>query len=441
MYITEVELEDLKCFRGRHHISLDRGSEDYAGWTVFAGRNGSGKSSLLKAITMSVLGPRASIALEGAFSGWVRRGAEQATISTCIQPNRKLDRFQEVGRTIKSAFWTGLVWEPQSGGHESVNSWLELASSSRKKTPERGPWADSSQGWFIAAYGPFRHLGPANADTIRLTRDPRLAQVVNLFHEAASLTDAVEWLQQIHLRALEGQDEAKRLKEAALQLLNDGLLPDGSTVERVSSEGLWVKRDGVTMPVTSISDGYRTVVALVLDIVRLLHATYTGELSFDADLACSLHGVVLIDEIDAHMHISWQQRIGGWLCRHFPNIQFLVTTHSPFICQAASPKGIIRLPAPGETRTLEHVSEPLFRAITRGSVDDAVMSELFGLEHAHSAESEQLRAELATLEGKLLRGHPLTENQKLRLQVIRQQLPDTLSDFTDQKFRAVQSAP
>ena len=46
-------------------------------------------------------------------------------------------------------------------------------------------------------------------------------------------------------------------------------------------------------------------------------------------------GVILIDEIDAHLHPAWQKRIGFWLKAHFPNIQFIVTTHSPFICQAA----------------------------------------------------------------------------------------------------------
>jgi predicted ATP-binding protein involved in virulence len=45
------------------------------------------------------------------------------------------------------------------------------------------------------------------------------------------------------------------------------------------------------------------------------------------------------------MHVEWQQKIGFWLTSHFPNIQFLTTSHSPFICQAAGPRGVIRLPA------------------------------------------------------------------------------------------------
>src|SRR5690606_33514301 len=148
-----------------------------------------------------------------------------------------------------------------------------------------------------------------------------------------------------------------------LAFMADGLLPDDSTVERVDSDGLWICRDGVSLPLEQVSDGYRTVAALVVDLLRCLHATYGG-LALERDEhgqpVCPLPGVVLIDEVDAHMHVAWQQRIGFWLTQHFPNIQFLVTTHSPFICQAASPRGIIRLPAPGERNTqIAHIDDRL----------------------------------------------------------------------------------
>ena len=47
-------------------------------------------------------------------------------------------------------------------------------------------------------------------------------------------------------------------------------------------------------------------------------------------------GVVLIDEVDAHLHPTWQRRIGLWFREHFPKLQFIVSTHSPLICQAAT---------------------------------------------------------------------------------------------------------
>jgi predicted ATP-binding protein involved in virulence len=210
-------------------------------------------------------------------------------------------------------------------------------------------------------------------------------------------------------------------------------------VERVDSEGLWVRRDGLALPLEQVSDGYRTVTALVVDIARRLHASYqTLPLTTsNGVLSCSLPGVVLIDEVDAHMHVEWQQKLGFWLTSHFPAIQFLVTTHSPFICQAAT--SIIRLPAPGEARIMEHLDQRLFNAIVNGGADDAVMSELFGLEHAHSAAAEQLREQLAALELKLVSG-TATGKEKAEHTRIREALPDDIGEEADRKLRMVKHA-
>ncbi|WP_374199960.1 hypothetical protein [Kitasatospora sp. SUK 42] len=82
-----------------------------------------------------------------------------------------------------------------------------------------------------------------------------------------------------------------------------------------------------------MSDGYRTVAALVVDILRQLHDTY-GALRVERDSGhpvVTVPGVVITDGIDAHRHVSWQKRTGGRLMQHFPLVQFLVTTHSPYI--------------------------------------------------------------------------------------------------------------
>jgi predicted ATP-binding protein involved in virulence len=133
-------------------------------------------------------------------------------------------------------------------------------------------------------------------------------------------------------------------------------------------------------------------------------------------------GVVLIDEIDVHLHVSWQQRIGFWLKRHFPNIQFIVTTHSPFICQAADAGGLIRLPAPGEVRPAEVITGGLFNRIVNGGADDATLSELFGLDYTHSYESELKRHRAAELEARAIRGEA-SQGEQLELLDLLRQLP------------------
>lgn len=438
MYITEIVISDLRSFRGQHVLSLDRGEGTYAGWTVFAGRNGAGKSTLLKALALSVIGPLASRSLAGVFTDWVYRGAESAVVRTRLLRDPVHDQYK-TGRPKEKPFWVGLTWRATPHATDVLTRWQDKRVESTK-SGDNGPWADAPIGWFVAGYGPYRHLGAPPTEVVKLSADPVMARLINLFNESATLSDAVDWLKGTHLRALEERPGAAELRDNVIRVLNDGLLPDGSSVRRVDSEGLWIERDGVEMPLEQVSDGYRTVTALVVDLLRRLHETFQRlELTETGGrVVCPLPGVVLIDEVDAHMHVAWQQSIGPWLTSHFPAIQFLVTTHSPFICQAASPKGLIRLPAPGEDRTLEHVSADLFKAVVNGGADDAVLTELFGLEHAHSARAEHMRAEVAALEAKTLRGSASPEEVD-RYQSLKQELPTDLGELADRRLRGLVS--
>lgn len=198
-----------------------------------------------------------------------------------------------------------------------------------------------------------------------------------------------------HLRALEGRKGARSLRDATLRLLDDGLLPDDFRVKDVDSDGLWVERDGGRYALEEMSDGYRAVTALVLDIIRRLD---------EAGMGAEDPGIVLIDEVDAHLHVSWQKRIGPWLKEHFPRIQFVVSTHSPYVCQAADPGGLIRLPAPDEPAPPRVVSDELYQRVVYGTGDDAVLSDLFGLDSPYSPLAVELRERLAELEMRVAGG-------------------------------------
>lgn len=444
MYITEIEISDLRSFQGTHSVSLAHSDGGYAGWTVFAGRNGAGKSTLLKSIALAVIGPLASRSLAGTFNGWVRTGKKTGSVAVRLEGGKQ-DTFQPSGRTTKDPFWVGLQWTSAQQGTWSSQStdfldrWMVKEPKARQKIPDRGPWADSPSGWFIAGYGPYRHLGPPPAEVVKLSGDPVLARLVNLFNETATLSDAIDWLKQVHHRSLEKRAGAEDLKTTVLDILGEGLLPDGSVIKRVDSDGLWISRDGIELPLEEVSDGYRTVAALVVDILRRLHEAY-GTLNISKDESgrsiCNLPGVVIIDEVDAHLHVVWQQQIGFWLTETFPAIQFLVTTHSPFICQAASANGIIRLPAPGDVRTIEHISDTTWSAVVNGGADDAVMTDLFGLDHAHSGRAEALRNELAELEAIVIR-NKASEQDIARYEALKKRLGDDMSTLADRQLRAI----
>jgi energy-coupling factor transporter ATP-binding protein EcfA2 len=300
----------------------------------------------------------------------------------------------------------GAGWIVLAGRNGSGKTTLLRAIATAGTTPElwagfpvpRGAieveFAGSESGQFLVGYGPFRRLAGGSAEALSLMRGPA-ARIASLFSEDASLAEGVAWLINQHLRALEGKAGAQELKDSVLHLLGDGLLPDGYRVNAVDSDGLWVEYRGDRFPLREMSDGYRTVTALVVDLIKQLD---------EAGLTAESPGVVLIDEVDAHLHVSWQKRIGPWLKKHFPRIQFIVSTHSPYVCQAADPGGLIRLPGPDEQEPPRVVSQDLYERVVFGSGDDAVLSDLFGLDTPYSPRAVELREHLAELEFQVATG-------------------------------------
>lgn len=422
MHIRRIRIENVRCFRdGERAVDLDllRPDGRLAGWTVLAGRNGSGKTTFLQAIALALLG-RPSL-LGDELATWVHEGAAKAQVGVEVQPGAR-DEFSQLSSTdgITSC---SFGWEanPSTGD-------VTLHGLSRG--------VQDSRGCFLVGYGPFRRLSGHTSDALRvMSMSNGSSCLVTLFREDASLAEAVEWLREINYRKLEQRLGAPELEKAALRLLGDELLPD-VRIEKVDSEGLWVRRNGSAVPLSQLSDGYRGIAALVLDILRHLHQTF-GELELErreGRWTVPYDGVVLIDEADAHLHVSWQQRLGFWFKEHFPNIQFIVTTHSPFICQAADPRGLIRLPAPDEDRPVEHVSDDVYHAVVNGTVDEAVLSELFGLESPYSTATANLRRRVARLEARLQSGS-VSEEERAELAELRERLPRTMASDVEQTLR------
>jgi hypothetical protein len=416
MYISRVRLENIRGFTGRRNVdlTLTRPDGSHAGWTVLAGRNGSGKTSLLRAIALTVGGPGVVPGLTPDLRAWMTVGLKtsSAVLQLVTAPedfgsdnDRRaeelnvtldwyVDKDRETSRPGSQPITIGSIAIKAPGGMESD----QQATS---------PWQADPIGWFCAAYGPFRRLVGGSAEAQRLMSTPGpAARLASLFYEDAALTEGVQWLIDKHLRALEGKNGASALGNAAIRILADGLLPDHYHVSEVDSDGIWVISSGHRFPLREMSDGYRSIAALVVDLIKQLHDCY-GDLHFevrDGVPMLTSPGVVIIDEVDAHLHVSWQRQIGTWLKTHFPNIQFIVTTHSPYICQAADPGGLIRLPGPSEDEPPEVVDQDLYDRVVYGSGDDAVLSELFGLETPYSERAEELRKELVPLEMSVLAG-------------------------------------
>ena len=119
--------------------------------------------------------------------------------------------------------------------------------------------------------------------------------------------------------------------------------------------------------------GYRMVIAWIVDLASRMVERYPESLD-----PLSEPAVVLVDEIDLHLHPKWQRDLIGFLTERFPNAQFVVTAHSPLIVQAADKANIAVLKREGDHVVIENSPDTI-----RGwRVDQILTSDLFGLETA-----------------------------------------------------------
>ena len=144
------------------------------------------------------------------------------------------------------------------------------------------------------------------------------------------------------------------------------------------------------VPLRQLGYGYRTMIAWVVDFASRMVERYP-----DSPDPLAEPAVVLVDEIDLHLHPKWQRELIGFLTERFPNTQFIVTAHSPLIVQAATDANIALLKREGDHVVIENNPETI-----RGwRIDQILTSDLFGLETARPPDMEKLllrRKELLT---------------------------------------------
>lgn len=126
--------------------------------------------------------------------------------------------------------------------------------------------------------------------------------------------------------------ELKAIRLAIQQLMKGFSNPRGADPAGIKVD--WFDDDKVKeLRIEQLSDGYRTTLAMAMDI-----ASRMAEANPDAKDPLATEGVVLIDEVDLHLHPGWQQHILTDLMRTFPNVQFIVSTHSPQVITSVKPE-------------------------------------------------------------------------------------------------------
>lgn len=445
MLIQEIQLTDVKCFARGTDIKLMAGRDSPHKWVVIYGDNGLGKSSLLRALGIALTGQPALNSLFPSAEGWVHPQAKQADIIVTAEKGRA-DRSTGAPRTRPITVCVRLVgdkYHTDSAGdiypahsvylfqrweHAAKRGDVTMAkqlTEDAKLFKEHISSDEPKRGWLICGYGPHRRLSGSSSDlSERISPEGRAARLTTLFHEGAALTSSERWLVKLAHAALfdpKKNGAARRKLDAIIQIINTSLLHDDVQLHQITPEGVVFKSPfGAKIPFGDLPDGYRSVLALTLDLLR--HIEYAFDLESvlatkDGLTTITAEGVVLIDEIDAHLHPSWQRTIGAWLHQRFPNIQFIVTTHSPLIATRVSDTEglVLRLVRTRESKGKGEVVEVLTEEGTIGlTADQNLTSPNFGLSTTRDVLAESMAREIERIRG-LARAKKATPRERKKL--------------------------
>jgi AAA domain, putative AbiEii toxin, Type IV TA system len=206
--------------------------------------------------------------------------------------------------------------------------------------------------------------------------------------------------------------------------------------EVTSKEIVFRDASGARVPVEDLSDGYRSILSMTFELIRQLSLAFGADGLFAPDDNSRVipSGVVLVDEIDVHLHPTWQRRIGQWYRKHVPNIQFIISTHSPLVCQSADKGSVFVLPRAGQSGRGRMLRGLELNRVLYGNVIDAYGTEAFGKGAAtnRSPKAVRMQGRLAFLNNKEVT-EGLTEAEASKQQQLRSAMPSepTLLDSND----------
>lgn len=421
MYIKQIEITNIRSIK---QFKMVFSRDLMAGWHVLIGDNGSGKSTVLRSIALALIGVNDASGLRQDWSDWLARDSDSGDIFISLEDDTKYDNFTKSGAINRKNLSAGVSLV------RNETNLVSLEKIDRKSRPatNRHVWGDGT-GWFSASYGPFRRFSGGNSEYSRLFyTNPRLATHLSVFGEDVALSEALEWLKELNYKQLEKRSEGDILNPIRDFINQDGFLPHNTNLTDISSRGvIFTDANGAVVPVDNLSDGYRSILSMTFELIRQLQLAYPNRSLFSEDhTQVIVPGVVMIDEIDAHLHPSWQRRVGAWFIRHFPKMQFIVTTHSPLVCQAAIYGTIWRLSAPGseyESYQVERHSEE-WKRLVYGNVLEAYSTDLFGEDIDRSPEAQEKYDRVAELSTKDL-DEGLTNDEETELDRLMEDLPQT----------------
>lgn len=433
-YFLSLKIENVRCFGPEQTLDLSNGEGRPAQWTIILGDNGVGKTTLLQSLV--------------AFAPILDRAKGMRTSgSTPLMANHNqrilMPRFPfyfdlfEKWKSVRNGYYKSnlqlsgtLIFGAKLTSKESntqINNFFLRNGKDGIKSIGMPYKQLQSEGILCFGYGAGRHI---TVGSLGNTKDEN--PVASLFSEDVPLVNAEEWLLQADYAA----SKASTIRERAVKRRDQikdiliKLLPDVEDIrftqlsETQMKPGIEVQTPYGWVAMKDLSLGYKTLIAWMVDLAARLFEEYP-----DSSNPLAEPAVVLVDEIDLHLHPKWQRSLMSYLSELFPNTQFIVTAHSPLVVQAAEDANIAVLRREGDHVVIDNDVE----AIRGWRIDQILTSDLFGLKSARPPQLDSLLAERK----KILAKGKLTKKDKEKLRQLEEKIGPLPAGETPEDIEAM----
>ena len=397
MFIKEIRLKNFRGFSDNILSFIEEEAKKSAKprkTTILLGENGLGKSSLLKAIGLVTSGRDALAEVVGEPSSWIQVGKRYCEVEAVLVTQSNEERA------------VSLRIDKQDG----VSDVIDRAKESMQLLEDA--LDHTNRNYFVLAYGASRRLSfESKRRSGRSSyRHPRAQRIATLFDPDATLMSVESWAMDLDYQ--KDGNAIKVVKQVLSTFLKEVKF---SRIDKKRGILLFKTPLG-EVPMSQLSDGYQNIAAWVGDLLYQISRTFD-----DYKAPLKTRGVLLIDEIDLHLHPKWQRELLAFLKRKLPNFQIIATTHSPITAQQAGPDELFSLHR--KSKRIE--IEPFAGNPKSLLVHQLMSSDLFGIESDESVEIEKKKKKYE----KLAALKRPTKAQKLQLVKLKESLaiePDTL---------------
>ncbi|HEX8168772.1 MAG TPA: AAA family ATPase [Beijerinckiaceae bacterium] len=331
----------LKGFRGFENSTINFDPQ----LTVLVGVNGSGKTSALDA-TFFLLSQYIArlVASPSSAQRLNEEDVRIGTTETSLKITTQIADGNQISWSLVKQRASRRIVHPNSSDFDTLNDYVRRIASGY------GNGRDYLSGETIAVYYDQRRaiLDIPQRKRTKIEHDAEYAFKNSLRPGAIDFRRLTYWFEEREGEELRRQrrdrDYVDRQLEAVRLAITSatGLRNPYYSIEK--PRGLRVEKDGLELHVSQLSAGERTFFALAGDLARRLAMA-----NLDSETPLRAPGIVLVDEVELHLHPGWQRKIIAWLLETFPNCQFIVSTHSPQVLGEVHAHQIRILEARGNT--------------------------------------------------------------------------------------------